>query len=191
MNYDKLCTNHLVCFVKLGNWLLQGFHPSLVFCGDFNNTKFTGVETYLSSGKISSKHADWYCGEYYVISSFCVLLIFPVHIHYLKCLKFSAKLNASSSGGKEEFVPDMNFEHNFNLTSACGYPDYTNYVPGFRGGIDYIFIQREKFDVQQVVPMPTHDEVVEHIALPNVVFPSDHLALVCDLAWKDKMELES
>lgn len=32
--------------------------------------------------------------------------------------------------------------------------------------------------------MPTHEEVTEHIALPSVTFPSDHIALVADLEYK-------
>lgn len=49
--------------------------------------------------------------------------------------------------------------------------------------LDYIFVDSKKLAVKQVIPMPTHEEVTLHTALPSVVFPSDHIAQVCDLTW--------
>ncbi|XP_070569678.1 2',5'-phosphodiesterase 12-like [Ptychodera flava] len=86
------------------------------------------------------------------------------------------------SAGKDEYSQGLALQHNFEFRSACGIPDYTNYVAGFKAAIDYIFIDRN-FDVLQVIPMPTDDELSLHTALPSVVFPSDHIALVVDLAW--------
>ena len=40
------------------------------------------------------------------------------------------------------------------------------------------------FYLFQVVPLPSEDELKAHTALPSVVSPSDHIALVADLAWK-------
>lgn len=37
--------------------------------------------------------------------------------------------------------------------------------------------------VEQVIPLPTHQEVTTYEALPSVAHPSDHIALVCDLHW--------
>ncbi|KAM9364312.1 2',5'-phosphodiesterase 12 [Pholidichthys leucotaenia] len=69
------------------------------------------------------------------------------------------------------------------LLSACGQPEYTNYVGGFQGCLDYIFIQPNHMKVKQVIPLPTHQEVTTYSALPSVTHPSDHIALVCDLLW--------
>lgn len=69
------------------------------------------------------------------------------------------------------------------LLSACGRPDYTNYVGGFHGCLDYIFIQPDAVQVEQVIPLPSHQEVITYEALPSVAHPSDHMALVCDLCW--------
>lgn len=60
---------------------------------------------------------------------------------------------------------------------------YTNYTPNFHDMLDYIFVDSKNLAVKQVVPMPTHEEVTLHTALPSVVFPSDHIALICDLTW--------
>ncbi|CAN9512602.1 unnamed protein product [Ophioblennius macclurei] len=69
------------------------------------------------------------------------------------------------------------------LLSACGQPAYTNYVGGFHGCLDYIFIQPDSMQVEQVIPLPSHQEVTTYQALPSVAHPSDHIALVCDLRW--------
>lgn len=37
--------------------------------------------------------------------------------------------------------------------------------------------------VEQVIPLPSHQEVTTYVALPSVSHPSDHIALVCDLHW--------
>ncbi|NXX89377.1 PDE12 phosphodiesterase, partial [Centropus bengalensis] len=87
------------------------------------------------------------------------------------------------SNGEEERC-NMALSHPFKLLSACGEPAYTNYVGGFHGCLDYIFIDQDALEVEQVIPLPSHEEVTTHQALPSVSHPSDHIALVCDLKWK-------
>ncbi|CAO2638075.1 2',5'-phosphodiesterase 12 [Lemmus lemmus] len=88
-----------------------------------------------------------------------------------------------ASNGEEERC-NMSLSHLFKLKSACGEPAYTNYVGCFHGCLDYIFIDLNAFEVEQVIPLPSHEEVTTHQALPSVSHPSDHIALVCDLKWK-------
>ncbi|CAH6778946.1 2',5'-phosphodiesterase 12 [Phodopus roborovskii] len=88
-----------------------------------------------------------------------------------------------ASNGEEERC-SMSLTHLFKLKSACGEPAYTNYVGGFHGCLDYIFIDLNALEVEQVIPLPSHEEVTTHQALPSVSHPSDHIALVCDLKWK-------
>uniref|UniRef100_A0A8C5THV1 Phosphodiesterase 12 n=1 Tax=Malurus cyaneus samueli TaxID=2593467 RepID=A0A8C5THV1_9PASS len=78
----------------------------------------------------------------------------------------------------------MSLSHPFKLLSACGEPAYTNYVGGFHGCLDYIFIDKNALEVEQVIPLPSHEEITTHQALPSVSHPSDHIALICDLKWK-------
>ncbi|NXW30380.1 PDE12 phosphodiesterase, partial [Phaetusa simplex] len=87
------------------------------------------------------------------------------------------------SNGEEERC-NMPLSHPFKLLSACGEPAYTNYVGGFHGCLDYIFIDKNALEVEQVIPLPSHEEVTTHQALPSVSHPSDHIALICDLKWK-------
>ena len=86
-------------------------------------------------------------------------------------------------GGKVEYIEGMNLHHSLGLISACGYPRYTNFVSGFAGCLDYIYVDRDLLKVARVVPLPSHEDVTLYTALPNVVFPSDHLPLVCELEW--------
>lgn len=88
-----------------------------------------------------------------------------------------------ASSGLEEACP-MELVCPFPLLSACGEPAYTNYVGGFHGCLDYIFLEPSKMQVEQVIPLPSHEEVTTYQALPSVSHPSDHIALVCDLTWK-------
>lgn len=83
-----------------------------------------------------------------------------------------------------EAVYDLNLQQNIPLGSACGTPVYTNYTAGFADCLDYIFYDKANLDVEQVVPLPSVDELKLHTALPSVVFPSDHIALVSDLHFK-------
>ncbi|KAM6946996.1 2',5'-phosphodiesterase 12 isoform 1-T2 [Lycodopsis pacificus] len=88
-----------------------------------------------------------------------------------------------SSSGPEESCR-MELQSTFPpLLSACSQPAYTNYVGGFHGCLDYIFIQPDRMQVEQVIPLPTHQEVTTYEALPSVAHPSDHIALICDLRW--------
>ena len=56
-------------------------------------------------------------------------------------------------------------------------------MSGFAACLDYIYIEDTKLKTVSVVPMPAHEEVTKYTALPNIVFPSDHIALICDLKW--------
>lgn len=90
---------------------------------------------------------------------------------------------------EDKKLEGMEFKHSLKLKSACGYPEYSNYVGYFSGLLDYIYIDTDSIEVKSVVPNPDHEDVVLHTALPNVVFPSDHIAQICDLKWKNVEDL--
>ncbi|XP_061076801.1 2',5'-phosphodiesterase 12 [Conger conger] len=87
-----------------------------------------------------------------------------------------------ASSGPEELCP-LELHCPFQLSSACREPAYTNYVGGFHGCLDYVLLEPRALRVEQVIPLPSHQEVTTHQALPSVAHPSDHIALVCDLRW--------
>ncbi|KAL4655817.1 2',5'-phosphodiesterase 12 [Arapaima gigas] len=88
-----------------------------------------------------------------------------------------------ASEGPDELCP-QEVSSPFRLASACGEPAYTNYVGGFHGCLDYVLVEPCALQVEQVIPMPSHEEITAHQALPSVSHPSDHIALVCDLLWQ-------
>ena len=75
----------------------------------------------------------------------------------------------------------LELNHQPIFTSAAGFPKYTNYTLGFKDCLDYIWLEKAKFEVTQVVPFPSEEELALYSALPNIVFPSDHIALVVDV----------
>lgn len=83
--------------------------------------------------------------------------------------------------GVETGIP---LSHSFNLSNGCGSPEYTNYVGGFHAQLDYIYHDPKKLEVLEVVPSPEHKEVILYTALPNVVFPSDHIAQISTFRWR-------
>ncbi|KAJ2953565.1 hypothetical protein O0L34_g1166 [Tuta absoluta] len=70
------------------------------------------------------------------------------------------------------------------LDSACGTPPFTNFTDGFADCLDYIYYEKSNLEVEQVVPFPSEEELRAHVALPSIVFPSDHIALISDLRFK-------
>ena len=84
---------------------------------------------------------------------------------------------------EREPVSGMALYHPLQMGSACGMPKYTTYTRCFVDCIDYIFYERDRFNVDQVVPFPSEEEL--SVAIPNPTFPSDHIACVADLKWKN------
>jgi len=83
-----------------------------------------------------------------------------------------------------EEVVGLSLELEKKFVSACGTPKFTNYTQGFKDCLDYIFIEDNMLEVEQVVPFPSEEELSQHIALPNIVFPSDHVSIIADLKWR-------
>ncbi|KFB39652.1 AGAP009079-PA-like protein [Anopheles sinensis] len=84
---------------------------------------------------------------------------------------------------KEEAVKNVSLAQPLAMDSACGCPKFTNYTVGFTECIDYIFYQKDVLRVNDVIPMPSEDELSMYRAIPSPVFPSDHIALVANLDW--------
>lgn len=62
---------------------------------------------------------------------------------------------------------------------------WTNFTLTFREVIDYILFASDSVEVLRTVPIPPETELAENFALPNKKYPSDHVALVADLALKE------
>ena len=67
------------------------------------------------------------------------------------------------------------------IISAGGFLEWTNYVGGFIGALDYCWISQHAFIPRRVSPLPEMRAVLENTALPNAQFPSDHIPVVVDI----------
>lgn len=84
---------------------------------------------------------------------------------------------------ENEKICGLSLTQPFKMDSACGTPPFTNYTVGFSGCLDYIYYQTDSLFVKEVFPLYPEEEIKKYTALPNVVFPSDHIALISDLQW--------
>lgn len=86
---------------------------------------------------------------------------------------------------QDQHCTTINLSQDFHLFSACGNLPFTVFTSGFKNTVDHIFCDSQQIEVDAVIPMPSEEELSLHTAIPSVVMPSDHLALVCDLKWKE------
>ena len=77
----------------------------------------------------------------------------------------------------------MHLRHPLALQFACGYPEFTNFVGGFVGCLDYVWFDSSGLVSTASMPMPPLEAVTAETALPNSEFPSDHLPMVADLRF--------
>ncbi|XP_052893057.1 2',5'-phosphodiesterase 12 [Anopheles moucheti] len=105
-------------------------------------------------------------------------------IYKLMTERFVGPEFADWESNKEEAVKNVSLSQPFKMASACGCPEFTNYTVGFAACIDYIFYQQGALNVNDVIPMPSREELSMYEAIPSPVFPSDHVALVANLEWR-------
>ena len=70
------------------------------------------------------------------------------------------------------------------VKNITGFPEFTNFVPYFQNTLDYVFAEDNKLEIIRSLPLPERVEIESYTALPSIVAPSDHLALVVDMKWK-------
>ena len=102
------------------------------------------------------------------------------------------RANAESGGWVAASIgaSGVHMRHPLRLSSACGDPEWTNFVGGFRGALDYVWCDTSldtPFGAAMVpvahAPMPPLEAVTRQTALPNDEFPSDHLPMVADVRF--------
>lgn len=60
---------------------------------------------------------------------------------------------------------------------------WTNYTLGFKGTLDYIWLEKEGLQSFTVAPFPNEMILAENVALPSPSFPSDHLSVISDIQF--------
>ncbi|KAG6446256.1 hypothetical protein O3G_MSEX004346 [Manduca sexta] len=113
------------------------------------------------------------CGDYNSVPSCGIYQLFTTGV--------ASDTLADWRSNENEAVSNLSLKQSVPLESACGTPQYTNFTAEFADCLDYIFYEKTNLEVEQVIPFPSIEELKANIALPSVVFPSDHIALVADL----------
>ena len=139
--------------------LAQAYRQAAVMlCGDLNARPSTAPIEYLLRGELNQSHPDWIDAPLYVF-------------------------NGSSTGQHDNVdrTSKSSIIHPFQFASGCGMPEFTTLIPGFVDTLDYILYDSTALTVAQSFPMFRCSELDPGI--PSETFPSDHVALVCDLEW--------
>ena len=176
---------------------------SVIFCGDLNSCPCTGGYQYLTEGFVSKSHVDWTSYQFEVIPS-CGCKPssdYRSSVDEEMLRKMRDELLEKEEEREQEkdeqrddpnplplqsssIFKGLDVSNDVPLLDACGPLKYTHYRGVFVSVLDYVLVSREHFEIQKVIPMPSHEEVTENFALPSESFPSDHLPLICDLKWK-------
>jgi len=166
-----------------------------IFCGDFNSCPEFAVCEYMLQGSIGCDHSDWLTHKHYEKrmaekqeqkeakkNGQCVEDVDDCLIRLPQQTAVEQRITGCTKRADDfDDFPGVELHHKHSFINATGLPCYTNYTSGFSGTLDYIFIDKNKFTVEQVVPFPSHQDVVKHLALPSIEHPSDHLAIICDV----------
>jgi CCR4-NOT transcription complex subunit 6 len=130
----------------------------LLVCGDYNSTPDSSVYELLSKGRVSPSNSEF--GKYQY----------------------------------GNFTRD-GVEHPFNLRSAYvhldGTPDelaFTNYVPGFKEVIDYIFYSTNSLEVVELLGPPDREHLKRVPGFPNYHFPADHIQIMAEFVIKARKD---
>ncbi|XP_063706039.1 2',5'-phosphodiesterase 12 [Culicoides brevitarsis] len=106
-------------------------------------------------------------------------------IYKLMTEKFVPQDFIDWNSNEEQAVKGLELRQPFDMKSAYS-PElaFTNFTPHFTATLDYIFYESDKLEVNEVIPTPSAEELHPHVAIPSIVCPSDHVALVANLDWK-------
>ncbi|GAA5944757.1 hypothetical protein JCM3775_006489 [Rhodotorula graminis] len=126
-----------------------------IICGDFNSTPESGVYQFLQSGRIANDHDDFGDHVYGVYTQ--------EGLNHRLGLK-SAYSHVGSGAGSE--LP------------------FTNYTPGFKGTIDYVWYTAQSLGVQGLLGEVDGQYLASTVGFPNAHFPSDHISLLAEFKLK-------
>ncbi|RNF20509.1 2,5-phosphodiesterase [Trypanosoma conorhini] len=172
--------------------LFAASRPCVVLCGDFNFTHTTGGYRLVTRGQTGVEHPSWKKGELFYWG--CDRML-GVSTEETEMLEEGGEQGASSVGPATEQTKRQTpleafretLEAPLQLTDAYDATGenlpWSNYTMTFREVIDYIFFAPTRLSVLRTVPIPPESEISENVALPNRRYPSDHLALIADLAY--------
>lgn len=160
---------------------LGNIEPSLIFCGDLNsdiNDGIPGAVELLRSGVVPENFWDWKFGK-----SFSWGDPGRSEDESIGDRQSNDGTSRTSSRREENKVCGIKLTSTFSLASSDDMkPEFTNYVKGYQGLLDYIWYDKQNLSVQKSILCPTAKELGGYI--PSRDFPSDHIPVVADLAFE-------
>ncbi|KAG7098475.1 hypothetical protein E1B28_000420 [Marasmius oreades] len=131
----------------------------IVLCGDFNSLPSSGVYDFLSTGTIPKNHPDF------------------KHFQYGRFTKHGMR-------------------HGLGLRSAYAARDgqsdegevlpWTNYTAHFKGVLDYIWYSKDTLESKSILGKidEVYLEAEKVTGFPHTHFPSDHIPIMTEFAWR-------
>ena len=77
----------------------------------------------------------------------------------------------------------LSLSHDFEFVNCVDGIEFTNFVEGFVGCLDWILAEKTCFKPEGQSPMPSVEELTANKALPSLIFPSDHISIAADLKF--------
>ncbi len=173
---------------------LGGLAPSVIFCGDLNsdiNDGIPGAIRLLSRGAVGADYWDWKFGRDFAWGKTARGEEDVDGQDGGRQEAMDTKEGSNAATGAADITPradtagiveGMDLTSPFSLQSADGMePEFTNYVKGYQGLLDYVWYDTEHISVKDTVPQPSKEQLGNY--LPTAQYPSDHLAVVADLRF--------
>jgi CCR4-NOT transcription complex subunit 6 len=142
----------------------DGTKIPLIVCGDYNSMPSSGVYDFLSTGSLPPTHPDFLSHTYGNYTS--------DGIRHKLGLK-SAYTTVGAGGVAEEILA------------------MTNFTPGFRGVLDYVWYSPGNLILNTVVGEIDKMYLEKTVGFPNVHFPSDHISLIATFSVKPPREIST
>jgi len=132
--------------------------PTIV-CGDFNSVPGSGVYDFMADGKLEKDHED-----------------FMHHVYG----------NYTSEGLSHRLALKSSYSH-LEGTHPAGVP-ITNYTPGFKDHIDYIWYTTSSLSVTALLGEVDQSYLNKVVGFPNAHFPSDHIYILAEFKIRPTSE---
>jgi 2',5'-phosphodiesterase len=179
----------------LDNWCRDDFgsgRDQLIFCGDLNSDPTSGAFKLLVDRKVTPSLCDaWKNLDKYTWESsesepdpdegegcagYSLDPLLP-----LQTLVFDRPIFNPPVIELPKSFPRL-------LSAYDPLPSFTNYVMGFRKTLDYIFVsetnETARWRIGEPAPVPTEQDM-RCPAIPNGMYPSDHISIACDFKLDD------
>ena len=141
------------------------------------------------------------CGDFNSSLTYALFLLMKHHIpkNHQNCRECLNSFQWERNQTKEEVsdfdFPEVNLPKSFPKV-ATAYPvdtAFTHHIVGFSAALDHILMSTKTTTTTSMkhgelacvrfAEMPSLEQVTKDVAMPNVSFPSDHIAMVADLEW--------